>query len=81
MIWSELPKSFWDVALPHANWIRNRSPTSGLKGNLPIEAWTGKESRMRDVHTFGCMVQYLKVGHDKERSSNKFASKTAYGIF
>ena len=81
MIWSELPKSYWDVALLHANWIRNRSPTSGLKGNLPIEAWTGRESKMRDVHTFGCLVQYLKVGHDKERSSNKFASKTAYGIF
>lgn len=81
MIWSELPKSFWDVALLHANWIRNRSPTSGLKGNLPIEEWTGKETRIRDIHTFGCMVQYLKVGHDKDKSSEKFASRTAYAIF
>ena len=81
MIWSELPKSYWDVALLHANWVRNRSPTSSLKGSLPIEAWTGRESKMKDVHTFGCLVQYLKVGHDKERSSNKFASKTSYGVF
>ena len=81
MIWSELPKSFWDVALLHANWIRNRSPTSGPKGNLPIEEWTGKETKMKNVHTFGCLVQYLKVGHDKDRSSEKFASRTAYAIF
>ena len=81
MIWSELPKSFWDVALLHANWIRNKSPTSGVKGNLPIEEWTGKETKMKNVHTFGCLVQYLKVGHDKHKSSEKFASRTAYAIF
>ena len=33
------------------------------------------------MHTFGCLVQYLKVGHDKEKKSNKFASKTSFGIF
>ena len=81
MIWSELALSFWDVALLYANWIRNRSPNLGLKGNLRIEEWTGKETRMRDIHTFGCMVQYLKVGHDKERSSKKFTSRTVHGIF
>ena len=36
---------------------------------------------MKNVHTFGCLVQYLKVGHDKNRSSENFASRTAYAIF
>ena len=81
MLWSGLPKSYWDVALLHANWTRNRSPTSSLKGGLPIEAWTGRGSKMTDIHTFGCLVQYLRVGHDIERKSDKFASKTSFGIF
>lgn len=36
---------------------------------------------MRDIHTFGCLVQYLKVGHDKEKRSNKFVSRTTSGVF
>ena len=36
---------------------------------------------MSNIHTFGFLVQYLKVGHDKEKKSNKFASKTSFGIF
>ena len=81
LIWSELPKPYWDVALLHSNWLRNRTPTSALKGGIPLEAWTGKQQNFEKIHTFGCLVQYLKVGHDKEKHSNKFASKTAYAIF
>ena len=80
LICSELPKSYWDVALLHANWLRNRSPTSALKGGVPHTVWTGKEQNLKHVHTFGCLVQYLKVGHDKDKMG-KLAPKTAYGIF
>ena len=38
LIWSELPKSYWDVALLHSNWLRNRQPTSALQGGIPVEA-------------------------------------------
>ena len=81
LIWSELPKPYWDVALLHSNWLRNRTPTSALKGGIPLEAWIGKQPNFEKIHTFGCLVQYLKVGHDKEKQSNKFASKTSYAIF
>ena len=39
LIWSGLPKSYWDVALLHANWLRKRLPTSALKGGIPIVEW------------------------------------------
>ena len=80
LLWSELPKSFWDVAILHANWLRNRTPTSGLNGGVPLTAWTGKKTDLKSLHTFGALVQYLKVGHDKP-TAGKLAPKTAYGIF
>ena len=36
---------------------------------------------MKDARTFGCHVWYLKVGHDEDRRSNKFASRKAFGVF
>lgn len=81
LIWSKLPKSYWGVALLHANWLRNRLPTSALKGGVPIEAWTGRKHNLKMNHTFGCLVQYLKVGADKDPKSAKFASRTSFGIF
>lgn len=82
LIWSCLPKSFWDVALLHSNYLRNRSPTSSLKGNIPLEAWSGKKQvGFTKMHTFGCLVQYLKRGPEKGKQSEKFASRTAFGIF
>ena len=80
LLWSELPKSYWDVALLHANRLRNRTPTSGLNGGVPLTAWTGKQTDLKSLHTFGCLVQYLKIGHDKP-TAGKLAPKTAYGIF
>ena len=81
LIWSGLPSSYWDVALLYANFLRNRQPTSALKGGIPIEAWSSKTLNFKKLHTFGCLVQYLKVGADKELKSAKFASRTAFGIF
>ena len=80
LLWSELPKSFWDVAILHANRLRNCTPTCGLKGGVPLTAWTGKQTDSKSLHTFGCLVQYLKVGHDKP-TTGKLAPKTAYGVF
>ena len=81
LIWSGLPKSYWDVALLHANWLRNRLPTSALKGGIPIVEWSKKTTNLKKIHTFGCLVQYLLIGHDKGKRSEKFASRTSFGIF
>ena len=81
LLWSQLPKSYWDVALLHANWLGNRLPISALKGEVPIEAWKGKKCDLQTSHTFGCLVHYLKVGADKNKKSAKFASRTSLGIY
>ena len=44
-------------------------------------AWSPKNHNFSKIHTFGCLVQYLKVGHDKGKQSEKYASKTSFGIF
>ena len=80
-MWSKLPKSYWDVAFIHANWLRNRCPTSSLTGGVPIEKWTGRTIKLDRSHTFGCLVQYLKVGHDKNKQGEKYATRTAFGVF
>ena len=81
LMWSKLPKSYWDVALMHANWLRNRTPTSSLTGGIPIEEWTGRQIKMDRSHTFGCLVQYLLVGHDKNKQGDKYAARTAFGVY
>lgn len=81
LLWAKLPVTFWDVALLYANFLRNRAPTSALKGGIPIEAWSSKVPNYKKVHTFGCLVQYLKLGHDKNKRSMKYASRTSFGIF
>ena len=47
LIWSQLPKSYWDVALLHANWLRNKLPTSAMKGEELIEAWNGRKHNLK----------------------------------
>lgn len=43
---------------------------------MPLEAWSGKK-----IHTFDCLVQYLKIGLDKDKRSDKFASRIVFSIF
>ena len=81
LIWSGLPSSYWDVALLYANFLRNRQSTLALQGGIPIEAWSSKAPDFKKLHTFGCLVQYLKVGHDKGSKSPEYASRTSFGIF
>ena len=45
-----------------------------------MEAWSGEKTNLKLLHTFGCLVQYLKVGHDKD-NGGKLTPKTAYAIF
>lgn len=52
-----------------------------MYGGVPIEAWNGTKHDLKMNRTFGCLVQYLKAGVDKDPKSAKFASRTEFGIF
>ena len=81
LIWSGLPKSYWDAALLHAHWLRKRPPTSALNGGITIVEWSKKLANLKKIHTLDCLVQYLLIGHDKGRRREKYASGTSFRIF
>ena len=37
--------------------------------------------KMNKSHNFGCLVQYLKVGAEKNKQGDKFALRTCFGVF
>ena len=37
--------------------------------------------KMNKSHNFGCLVQYLKVGGEKNSQGDKFAPRTCFGVF
>ena len=43
MVHSNSPAFFWEDAVFHANWIKNRVPTRGLKGKIPYTMWWRKK--------------------------------------
>jgi Reverse transcriptase (RNA-dependent DNA polymerase)/gag-polypeptide of LTR copia-type/Integrase core domain/GAG-pre-integrase domain len=69
-----LPQTLWSVAIGHAAYIRNRSPTRALNGKTPIEAWTGNKPNLSHLREFGCDVWILDEG-DRAKTrpkANKF---------
>jgi transposase InsO family protein len=51
-----LPGQFWAFALITAVYLRNRSPTSSLDNQTPIEAWTGRQPSLGHLRVFGCLA-------------------------
>ena len=52
------PKAFWVLACETAIYLRNRSPSSPLKGKTPYELWFGKMPDISHLRVWGCMVMY-----------------------
>jgi hypothetical protein len=51
-----LPLQFWGEAARHANYLKNRLPTTALDGMTPFEAWHGHRPDVRDLRRFGSIV-------------------------
>ena len=70
-----LPNRFWTEAVECAAYIRNRTPTSAIKGNkTPLEGWTGKKPDVSHFKVFGCMV-YAHVSDAQRQKLDKKAVK------
>ncbi|KAI1004535.1 hypothetical protein K3495_g3674 [Podosphaera aphanis] len=66
MFEAQLPHQFWDYAIEHAVWIRNRLPTSALPfgpsesttstWEIPNAAWYEKLPKLQNLRSFGCVA-------------------------
>ncbi|KAI5794470.1 copia protein, partial [Peziza echinospora] len=79
MLWeANLPIDFWWEAVATATYLRNRSPTSSLPGNItPYQAYFGSPPNLGHLRIFGCRVQALVPDHMR----SKFDSHTSECIF
>ena len=79
MIHSNCSAIFWEDAIFHANWIKNRVTTRGLKGKVPYTMWWGKKPNLEHARPFGCLG-YVLI-HKERRVGNKFDAVAEPGVF
>jgi hypothetical protein len=51
-----MPGMFWAKVVATAVYVLNRSPTKGMTGMTPFEAWYGKKPAVHHLCTFDCVV-------------------------
>ena len=79
---SKLPKKFWAEALSTASYVRNRSPTTAVKGMTPYEVWKGYKPNVNHLHIFECSA-YAHIPKDERSKMDPKAKKSiflGYGI-
>ena len=64
---ARLAEKYWPVAMQHAVYLRNRTPTQALGGRSPVEELTGSPPVLKNLRKFGCKA-FVKVD-DSTRSS------------
>lgn len=61
---AKLPKSFWGEVITAAAYLINRSPSSVIGFNTPMEMWSGKAADYSNLKIFGCLA-YAHIKQDK----------------
>jgi len=74
---SGLPKEFWAEAMDCATYLRNRSPSSALNGQLPEEIVTGKAVKLDPLLVFGS-VAYIHVPKPKRGKLDATSQKMVF---
>ena len=77
LIRSNLPPVFWAEALNTANYIRNRCPSSSIKGEIPFNLWNEKMACVSHLQKFGSIAYML----NKQPQRGKFDPKSTKCIF
>ena len=63
---ARLPKMYWAEAISTAVYVRNRMPTTAIKGNTtPYERWYERKPNVSHLRVFGCMA--FAHGPDSKR--------------
>ena len=59
---AKLSHKFWAEAISTAAYLKNRCPTTTIKGMTPYEAWFGKKTKVEHLRVFGCDA-YAHIPH------------------
>ena len=66
-----VPAEFWGEAVRTAVYILNRTPTRGLEGRTPYEAWYKKKPKVNHLRTFGCVAHVKRLGPGVSKLSDR----------
>ena len=69
-----LSESFWFLALQHAAYLRNRSPTSTFGGQCPLFMLNGSQPNIDKLRRFGCTV-FVKTDESQRQSSHSHPNR------
>jgi hypothetical protein len=71
-----MPTVFWGEAVVTVVYILNRSPTKGLNGRTPYEAWHGRKPAVSHLRVFNCLTFGKELGH-----ISKLDDRSTPGVF
>lgn len=62
---SGLSKHYWGEAVNTAIYLKNRSPTTSLSGQIPEHLWSGSGVDLSHLRVFGCIAYSLEPKHKR----------------
>ncbi|CAB4035006.1 Retrovirus-related Pol poly from transposon TNT 1-94 [Paramuricea clavata] len=75
---ARLPKMYWAEAISTAVYVRNRMPTTAIKGNTtPYERWYERKPNVSHFRVFGCMA-FAHVPDSKRQKLDKKAERLRF---
>jgi hypothetical protein len=75
---ARLPKMYWTEAISTAVYVRNRMPTTAIKGNTtPYERWYERKPNVSHLRVFGCMA-FAHVPDSKRQKLDKKAERLRF---
>src|SRR5690606_3123916 len=72
---------FWDVLIPHAIWLYNRTPHSALNGNTPYEIFHSVHMQPGKIPIVGSYGRYLPNNILTRKQTHKFTRTGTRCIF
>jgi hypothetical protein len=68
---SSLEKRFWGEAAMTAIYLKNRSPTAALSGQIPEEVWSRSKVNLSHLRIFGCVAYSLIPKNKRDKLDAK----------
>jgi len=68
---SQLEDCFWAEAINTSVYLHSSSPTRGMNGTTPYEAWHGSKPPREDLRRFGCDAYVYMPGERRKKLDPK----------